>query len=103
MQQQHQYDDVERRLQDGLQVGGPQAIAHQNDAEKPEDQVEHRRGEEKPRRIDGQTAAAAQRIQADQYQRHQNAVEVQDSEPPPIECELGAVMAIELRIQCFFC
>src|SRR6266481_2966798 len=101
MQQQHQDDDVERRLQDGLQIGGPQSIAHQNDAEKPENKVEHSCREEKLWRIDGEAAAAAQRIQADQYQRHQNAVQVQNTEHAPIECELGAVIAIELRIQWF--
>ena len=73
--------------------------AHQNDAAEAETQVKDRHPEEKPRRLDGNPARAAQGIQAEQHQRHQHPVQIEQTEHSPVERDLGAAAAVEWAVQ----
>ena len=99
VQQQHQARDVDRRLENGLNVGGRQAPAHQDDAAKAETQVKDRDPEEEPRRFDGDAARSAQGIKTEEHQRHQHPVQIEEPEHAPVERDLGAAAAVEWAVQ----
>ena len=64
-----------------------------------ETQIKDRNPEEKPRRLDGNPARAAQGIQAEQHQRHQHPVQIEQTEHSPVERDLGAAAAVEWAVQ----
>ncbi len=99
MQQQHQARDVDRRLQNGLNPGARQAPAHQDDAAQAEAQIEDRDGEEQLRRVDGDAARSPQGIKAEEHQRHQHPVQIEQPEHAPIEGDLGADVAVDRAVQ----
>ena len=85
--------DIDRRLENRLDMGARQALAHQNDAAQAETQIKDRDGEEKPRRIDGDAARPAQGIEAEEHQGHQHPVQIEEPQHAPIEGDLGAAVA----------
>ena len=92
--------DVDRRLQDGLHVGARQPAAHQNDAAEAETQIKDGGAKEQLRRIDGEAARAAQRIQAEQHQRHQDPIQIEDAEHAPIQWrDLGSMLRSNWRFK----
>ena len=56
-----------------------QPPAHQNHVAKPKTQVKSGGAEEDLRRGDSDAARAAQRIQAEEYQRHQNPIQIEQA------------------------
>ncbi len=100
VQQQHQAGDVDRRLKDRLDVGARQALAHQDHAAKAEAEVKQCDREEQPRRFDRQTARmAAEEIQAEEHQRHQHPVQIEDPQDAPVEPDLRGGRGFELAVQ----
>ena len=68
--------------------------------QKPEAQVKDGDRGEKSRRLDRQAARAAQGIQAEQNQRHQYPVQIEDPQHAPVEADFGGSRDRDARFKC---